>query len=216
MLRRAVLLACCLWGMSGPGIPAEPPGKSACVLYSGTFDPPHLGHLGVLRLAMSQTRADCAYVILNQSSRYKPDMLPYRTRQAMASLVFGQDPGVVVGDPAVDQAFTSFDLKPVLAVLRQRHPGARFYAVMGDDVLSRGLVDFIVDPDITYVVVFRTNFEVTLPSAPVRSLLIYPRELQVCSSSRIRAAVAQRQLTVPCASPPLVDFIRRERLYVTP
>lgn len=191
--------------------------RGACVVLTGTFDPPHLGHLDVVQSAMTAVQSDCGIALLNKSSRFKPQMSSLALREQMAALLFGQDPRIAVADPVLTDAFAGFQHGPVLSVLRKRYPESRFYFVMGDDVLDRGgLVNFLVDSDIFYLIAYRHGTSKPLPQPPVQAKLIHPPGIQGCSSGAIRAAYQAGGIQPRCTTPNLDLWIRNRGLYGSP
>ena len=187
--------------------------EAGCTLFSGSFDPPHEGHLDLLRSALNATDSDCGYVVLNLDSLFKPELLPYETRVAMAKLAFDRDEGFRVGEPTIDQAFKTFEWGPVLEDLRKRHPYAKFTIVMGDDVLERGVADLRPDADVFYLVASRKDISVPLPEYPIKARMIYPSGIQGCSSTSLRNAFRAGELAPRCGLPSVNSFVIQNGLY---
>ena len=187
--------------------------EAGCTLFSGSFDPPHEGHLDLLRSALNATDSDCGYVVLNLDSLFKPELLPYETRVAMAKLAFDRDEGFRVGEPTIDQAFKTFEWGPVLEALRKRHPHAKFTIVMGDDVLERGVADLRPDADVFYLVASRKDMSVPLPEYPIKARMIFPSCIQGCSSTSLRNAFRAGELAPECGIPSVNTFVIQNGLY---
>jgi nicotinic acid mononucleotide adenylyltransferase len=190
--------------------------KAYCVLFSGSFDPAHLGHLDVLDTALAYADSDCAFVILNQASIFKPNLTAYAIRKDMATIIFYRPGEISTGDEELNQAFANFSLEDVLKVLRQRYPHTRYFSVLGDDVLQSGIVDFLTDADLTYLIAYRNGNPSTLPPAPVKSAFIYPAGPKNCSSTAIRVAYSQGFSNPPCTTPALNQYIETNGLYRVP
>jgi nicotinic acid mononucleotide adenylyltransferase len=204
-----------------PGSPSslgQPPQHAevqprSCVLFSGTFDPPHLGHLDVLQHAMDETTSTCGIALLNLSSRFKPGMSALAVRQDMARLLFSADARIQLADPSLTAAFAGLDHRPVVEGLRKRYPGRQFFVLMGDDVFNKGLVTLLTDPDVTYLVSHREGSSRPLPGPPVQMVWIRPNGIQGCSSTAIRAAYAKGAIQPRCTTPALDRWIRSHGLY---
>jgi len=67
------------------------------VIFSGTFDLPHLGHVEILRNAQEAVDADLALVMTNVFSDHKSGISSFAQRKEMAQMTFGPMPGVTLG-----------------------------------------------------------------------------------------------------------------------
>lgn len=106
-------------------------------VYSGTFDPPHLGHVRVVQSAIENFGLDRVYVVANVASQHKSTAGEYRHRKRMTELAFEGNPNTTTNDKAIEDAFGSDDIHGVFEEVIRRHPGATLYHVMGDDSLNR-------------------------------------------------------------------------------
>jgi nicotinate-nucleotide adenylyltransferase len=69
-------------------------------VFGGQFDPPHNGHLQVLRVARRQLRLDEILVIPDRNPTHRaPSVQPAEVRLALAEAAFRHEPGVVVRPP---------------------------------------------------------------------------------------------------------------------
>src|SRR4051812_40433126 len=93
-------------------------------IYSGTFDPPHLGHAEVITTARENFSLDKEYVIVNVTSDHKKGVQPFEKREKMAKMAFGKLPGAVVADEPLEKAFEKGDMPEVFKTLRAGHPDA--------------------------------------------------------------------------------------------
>jgi len=114
--------------------PGAPPGL---VLFGGTFDPPHLGHLAVIRGLRQQTTLPVLVVPAGAPGhRPSPEGSPVQ-RAEMTELAVGylDDPRVTVSRREVERAGTSFTVDTV-DWLRSRQPELFVVLALGSDVAA--------------------------------------------------------------------------------
>ena len=103
-------------------------------IYTGTFDPPHLGHADVIKSAIADGHLDVIYVIPNVLTAHKPNATPYKDRRAMAILAFKDIPRVRVADPEFETIFGQDGNQiSMLQAVRSRHPSAFITRISGAD-----------------------------------------------------------------------------------
>lgn len=107
------------------------------LVYGGSFNPPHAGHVHAAEVAAEALQPDCFLLI--------PDYLPPHKQQAenspspeerleMCRLAFGAIPGAVVSDMEILRGGKSYTVD-TLAELQERYPGAEMFFVLGADML---------------------------------------------------------------------------------
>lgn len=102
-------------------------------LFGGTFDPPHRGHSALARAALRELKLDRLYVVPAGEPPLKPSAsLPPLRRLALARRAFGRLPRTVVSPWEIRRRGPSYTYK-TLEAFRRRHPGARWFLVMGGD-----------------------------------------------------------------------------------
>lgn len=118
-----------------PGADAAP-GRPACLLlYGGTFDPPHAGHLNNLRAAMDAVRPDRVVVMPAGVPPHKAaSTTPGEWRLAMCACFAELDPRVTVSRWELDRAGRSYTVN-TLEMLRARCPDTALYLALGSDML---------------------------------------------------------------------------------
>ena len=115
------------------------------LLYGGTFDPPHNGHLNKLRAAAARVRPDCVVVMPAGVSPFKqrsatPGALRVEMCGCFSALAeAGEIPELTVSDWEVRQAEQGRRNYTVLTLemLAAEHPGAELYLAVGSDMLLR-------------------------------------------------------------------------------
>ena len=103
-------------------------------LFGGTFDPPHLAHLGASLLAMKRLKLDRMWWLVTPGNPLKDTrgLRPLVLRMAEAKRLAGHPRIDVTGVEAVINTRYTYD---TLEFLVRRCPGVRFVWVMGADNL---------------------------------------------------------------------------------
>lgn len=105
------------------------------LLFGGTFDPPHNGHMNNLRAALELVRPDRALVMPAGIPPHKAaSATPGETRLAMCRCFQELSPVVEVSDWEIRQGGRSYTIH-TLEMLQKRFPGARLYLGVGSDML---------------------------------------------------------------------------------
>lgn len=108
------------------------------LIYGGSFNPPHLGHVSALRSAMAQLKPDRTLVIPTAEAPHKaladgsPDAL---TRLELAKAAFSELDGVEVSDMEIARGGKSYT-SLTLDELRQELPGAELVLLVGTDMFE--------------------------------------------------------------------------------
>lgn len=190
--------------------------NSAILLYGGSFDPPHLGHLSALVAALGRGQFTKAFVIPTGSHAFRKSLTPYAHRLQMAKLAFGWLPGVEVSEIEAELPPPSYTLNTVRAFAEQ-FPMARLVWLVGADTAEQvqswhsseelcRLVEFFV--------VGRSGFHgnVSIPGARVFATsgsFLVPN----VSSSNIRKTISEGQLQVEALAAPVLSYILSAGLY---
>jgi len=122
---------------------------------SGTFDPPHIGHVDLVRKVKEAYQLDAIYVIPNVTADHKNVRVDYETRKELSILAFGDVPGAILPDDEIEEAFRRGDMTEVIRIIEEREKGAQLFQIMGSDSFER------------YTKVARRN--------PVSMILVMPR-----------------------------------------
>lgn len=105
------------------------------LLYGGTFDPPHNGHMNNLRAALELVQPDKAIVMpAGIPPHKKASTTPGEVRLAMCACFQALSPAVEISDWEIAQGGRSYTVH-TLEMLRQKYPGARLYLCVGSDML---------------------------------------------------------------------------------
>lgn len=105
------------------------------ILFGGTFDPPHNGHMTLLSGAIEAVRPDRVIVEPSGTPPHKrAGDTPARHRMAMCECFRPLFDGLVIDDTEILRAGKSYTIDTV-RTMNERFPGAQLYFPMGSDML---------------------------------------------------------------------------------
>lgn len=194
-------------------MPAE---KESIILYGGSFNPPHSGHIKLAKEAYRQIKPKMFYFVPNFHSPFK-EMQPasFNDRKNMLELAAGESfmhqPGVEISSWEEDQKKTVYTWKTVQH-FRRIHPNCRIYFLMGSDCLKT-FHDWQRSREIlknaTLLAGIRPGFNIVGWEAPFVPLKgIFP----MVSSSSIRMdIILNRKITG--ISPAVLSYAKSRGLY---
>lgn len=106
------------------------------ILFGGTFDPPHVGHLLMAQLAFEQCDCDAIWVMPSPSPPHKADqpVTPYQTRCEMTQRLLKGAEGLVLCDVEARRHEPSYTVDTV-RILQQAYPDIEFQFLIGSDSL---------------------------------------------------------------------------------
>lgn len=106
-------------------------------LFGGTFDPPHLGHLALAEWASDRLGLDRVVFMPAGHPPHKRErsLSAVSARVAMTRLAVKGRPGFAVSRLEADRRGPSFTVD-TLRALRGKHPGTRWFLLMGEDSLA--------------------------------------------------------------------------------
>ncbi len=105
------------------------------LLYGGTFDPPHNGHMNNLQAALQCVQPDKAIVMpAGIPPHKKASATPGALRLAMCTCFAALSPVVEISDWEIRQGGRSYTVH-TLEMLRNAYPGAALYLCVGSDML---------------------------------------------------------------------------------
>ena len=119
-------------------MPAE---KRPIVIYGGSFDPPHRGHIELAAAALRQLRPEALYFVPGFRTPFKDFRpVPFAERRRLLEAALGE--AGLAGRPDVRISSFEAGLRRVVytyetvAYFRARHPGSQLYFLMGSDCLA--------------------------------------------------------------------------------
>ncbi|HUT77440.1 MAG TPA: nicotinate-nicotinamide nucleotide adenylyltransferase [Polyangia bacterium] len=102
-------------------------------IIGGTFDPPHVGHLGAVAAALASGQIDRVLLAPCLGHAFGKAPVPFAHRLAMCRLLVAGEPRAEVSDAELEIATPGRTLE-LLRVLGERHPGAALRLVAGADI----------------------------------------------------------------------------------
>ncbi|GMA52121.1 putative nicotinate-nucleotide adenylyltransferase [Alicyclobacillus contaminans] len=106
------------------------------ILFGGTFNPPHVGHLMMSQLALEQTGADAVWFLPALVPPHKQQVQePFELRVQMVEALIAGMPGMSVCDIERELPVPSYTVD-TLRALRRRYPDYRFQFLLGADSLA--------------------------------------------------------------------------------
>lgn len=192
-------------------------------LLGGTFDPPHMAHLALAKLALSHLHLD--------QVRWMPAGRPWQKmvgsgpvpsqaahRLAMVSLAIQDEPRFVLDDREVRRQGPSYTVD-TLRELRAEHPDARWFLIIGQDQLGR----FDTWKDWRQVLQWATLAVAPRSGQPLKppaafsgveaSIEALPMPEIPVSSTELRRAVSRGEDISPLAGEAIAGYIAHHHLY---
>lgn len=186
-------------------------------LFGGTFDPPHIGHLvTAINVWHALDLDEVILMVANvpwQKDGTRP-ITPALDRLAMVEAAVASVDGLVAGHLEIDLGGPSYTAD-TLAALAERHPGAEFFTIVGDDAAA-GLHSWERSGEVVershLVVVDRPGEPVSLPD-DVDWIHVEVPHLSV-SSTDLRARVADGRPLTYLVTAPVLGVIAERGLFV--
>lgn len=186
-------------------------------LLGGVFDPPHLAHLVLAQTALDELGLDEVWFLPAFVPPHKKNkkITPYEHRNRMLRLAIRGNREFKVADVEKRKGGTSYTVE-TLALLRKKHPGFRFYLILGSDNLAI-LSTAWKEPQkvfsmATPVFARRPNGKAKLPGWLKKVLWLNNPVLNI-SSTNLRARVKAGR-SIRYLIPEAVErHIKRNRLY---
>lgn len=193
------------------------------LLYGGTFDPPHNGHMNNLQAALERVQPDRAIVMPAGIPPHKAaSATPGAVRLAMCQCFTALSPAVEVSDWEIRQEGRSYTVH-TLEMLRDRYPGAQLYLSVGSDMLLgfqkwRRWQDILQMADLV-VESRRPGDEAALRGAAEAlqaaggRVLFAHAESYPCASSDLRTGKIPHDRWPQYLPPPVLQVIQSQGLY---
>ena len=106
------------------------------LLFGGSFDPPHLGHLNLLQNAVAASKPDLVVVMPSATAPHKAESAtPWAVRAEMCRCFLPLFPNMVIGDMEERRGGKSYTWDTVTQ-LQQEYPNARILLCVGSDMLE--------------------------------------------------------------------------------
>lgn len=192
------------------------------LLFGGTFDPPHLGHMGLLRNAIAAAKPGRVLVAPAATPPHKrASATPAALRLAMCACFEPLFPGLVVSDIEIGREGPSYTYDTVRQ-LREAYPQDDICLTIGGDML-RGFRDWRHWREllamVTLVAQGRGEDDETLRVAVAAleraggRVLLAKGPVLPLSSSEIRTGLAAGEDLLRLIPPPADEIVREKKLY---
>jgi nicotinate-nucleotide adenylyltransferase len=177
-------------------------------VFGGQFDPPHNGHVAVVRAARDQLGLDRVLVVPSPHPPHRPSpQTPAETRYRLALAAFADEPAVEVSRLELDRAGPSYTVDTLEQLAA---PGRQLYLILGADQLAALAAWHRPDR----VRALARVAVAARPGAPhaeaAEELVMQPVDV---SSSELRRRVAQGGDVTALVPPAVSAAIDREGLY---
>lgn len=183
------------------------------LLFGGTFDPVHRGHMAIFAAAVATLAPDEAALVPagNPWQKGHPPRASADDREAMLALAF---PGTAIDRRELLRAGPTYTVE-TLAELHRENPGRELIWLVGGDSFAR--LDTWHEAArlatlATFAVVRRPGNAPTIPHGAFRHRDV-PCDAPDISSTAIRAACAAGADISRMVAPAVCDYIRAHRLY---
>lgn len=197
-------------------------------IFGGTYNPPHVGHLNIVRKFAADYSLDRVLIIPTYVPPHKvsPGLAPAESRVEMCRRTF-TDPGFEISTVEIDRQGRSYTYD-TLRELAGIYKGAKFYFLCGDDMLTslhywykpKGILKYC-----TVVAAVRSDkldisdledyakeyFPRELKKGKIEFMPIEPLEL---SSTEIRTKLKNGESVEGLVTKDTLDFITSEGLYL--
>ncbi len=188
------------------------------LIFGGSFDPVHNGHVAMLQAAIDQIKPSRTLVIPvgNAWQKSRMPFAPSRHRVAMLKLAF---PNLTVDDREVSRGGATYSVD-TMRELRRDHPQEKFVWLLGSDAFSK--LDTWQEPAslaqmVKFAVVRRAGEAIALPSTPQQHDIVDCDPPGV-SSTQIRAllkgSAAERESVKNLVPDAVYDYIQHHQLYL--
>lgn len=191
-------------------------------IFGGTFDPPHVGHLLTARDAAERLRLDRVLWIPAGQQPFKAagDGTPAADRRRMVELTVAGESGHEVESMEVERGGLSYTVE-TLRALRDRHPGAELYLLLGEDAWRTfgSWREPATIQELATVAVLVRGSEAQSPGggipgsgAATQPVMLPTRRVDVSATeirNRVRSGLSIRGLVVE----PVERYIAEHRLY---
>lgn len=101
-------------------------------IFSGTFDPIHIGHIEACLVALAACDLEQVAVLIEKQPHRKRVVTPYAQRKAMVELALADFESISLVD--INQSNLTY--KKTLPALRRLYPKRQFHLIIGSDMLE--------------------------------------------------------------------------------
>lgn len=170
------------------------PDRSLWGVFGGSFDPPHSGHVALIRnlIAMTPLAGVCVVPSCNHPLKQNVATASYDDRLAMARLAYAECDNIIVSDIEQRLGLSGYTIDTIQA-LKQEFPDRSLAFIIGADLLHQ-FQSWHRPNDILQEAILivgqRPGHHLTIPTGiPVESIRFIDTELNDISSSEIRNVI---------------------------
>ncbi|MBI4866111.1 MAG: adenylyltransferase/cytidyltransferase family protein [Candidatus Wallbacteria bacterium] len=200
------------------------PGSRRVGLYTGTFDPPHEGHLKLARMAVETLGLERLYFLPNAVPPHKPNATPFRARCEMLWAAIQSEPRFeMLADPETRREYAARGPAGLIRLMHERlGPTVTLVQVMGADSfvgLSRKqgvLAQALADHEMAVFLRYGTpdgEVRAAAARAPGKVTVLGEPSSTPASSTQVRTLLRQGQPVSQWLAPAAERVARRWRLY---
>jgi nicotinate-nucleotide adenylyltransferase len=196
---------------------ARRPGRIG--LFGGSFNPPHLAHLALARLARDALDLDeLRWLPAGQPwQRPAAELASAADRQAMVELLIRDEPAFVLDNRECRRRGPSYSIDTVTEIAAEEH--TELVLIIGQDQCQRLASWHRVQallPLVTLAVAAREGHAVQMPPSLAglpRRLVVLPLPRQDVSATEVRARLAAGQPVVTLVGAAVARYIEQHALY---
>jgi nicotinate-nucleotide adenylyltransferase len=194
--------------------------KRVCI-FGGAFDPPHIGHLGIISTLLNTGAADEVWLVPTGDRGDKSIRVEAAHRKAMLELFLSEN---FAGDSAVrlelcqlNQSLAGSYTVDLMAHLRHSHPQDEFRFVIGSDLLKDLPLwkeTERLKQEVTFLVIPRPG-SVFPTSCDYRIETLTPDQVTLSgvSSTLVRQLLRDKKRTAGLLTPAVLSYIKSKQLY---
>lgn len=176
---------------SGPA-----PAKSVA-FFGGSFNPPHQGHVAVVRALLKNKEIDEIWIVPVYRHPFGKELAPFRQRLALCRLALTSlSPRVKLRRIEEKLGGRSFTVR-TLRALKRRYSRTHFFLVIGSDAYRQ-----------------RAQWKDFQTIEKLADILVVPRVGGAVSSTKIRARLKKAQSITDLVPAKAAQYIRDKKLYL--
>ncbi|MCL1882066.1 MAG: nicotinate (nicotinamide) nucleotide adenylyltransferase [Oscillospiraceae bacterium] len=109
--------------------------KQKIAIFGGAFDPPHMGHINLVKSVVNQLKCDKILIIPTGNPPHKETMSSFALRFELAKAAFANVPNCEISDieNTPEYSYTADTLKK----LHQTYPDSEFTLIIGSDMVEK-------------------------------------------------------------------------------
>ncbi|MBQ3933788.1 MAG: bis(5'-nucleosyl)-tetraphosphatase (symmetrical) YqeK [Elusimicrobiaceae bacterium] len=184
------------------------------LIYGGTFDPVHNGHLKLFSSAIKEIKPDLCYVFVAYNSPEKEiSQTPYNLRKVMAQKVFAPLHKNIIFDDFENKKHRKVYTYETVKYIKQKYPKAEIFILVGTDcaaALSTWKNAEYNFKNATFVIGLRPGYKAVKPTFKAHILKgTFPK----ISSSALRLQIMLNGKTPKAVLPGVAEIIKDNLLY---